>query len=57
MTGYVVDRDGEFKWFLTGTWDEQMEACRVVSQSAVRNGKPVYETDSSKVLWRKTPIK
>ncbi|KAF2358349.1 Oxysterol-binding protein [Trinorchestia longiramus] len=56
VTGYVVNREGEFKWFLTGTWDDSMEACRVVSQSIVRNGKPVYETDSSKVLWKRNPI-
>jgi len=53
VTGYVVDKDGKFKWFLTGTWDDKMEGCRVMSESTVRNGKPVYETDSSRVLWKR----
>lgn len=52
VTGYVVDSAGTFKWFLTGTWDEKMEACRVTSQT-VRQGKPVYETASPKVMWRR----
>lgn len=52
VTGYVVDSHGSFKWFLTGTWDEKIEACRVTSQS-MRHGKPVYETACPKVLWRR----
>lgn len=52
VTGYVVDSEGTFKWFITGTWDEKIEACRVTSQS-MRAGKPVYETGPPKVLWKR----
>ncbi|XP_069989959.1 oxysterol-binding protein 1 isoform X13 [Penaeus vannamei] len=55
VTGYVVDSEGTFKWFITGTWDEKIEACRVTSQS-MRAGKPVYETGPPKVLWKRNPI-
>ncbi|RXG69608.1 Oxysterol-binding protein 1 [Armadillidium vulgare] len=52
VTGYVVDSLGTFKWFLTGTWDEKIEGCLVTSQT-IRHGKPVYETSTPKVLWKR----
>ncbi|XP_050689095.1 oxysterol-binding protein 1-like [Eriocheir sinensis] len=55
VTGYVVDSEGTLKWFITGMWDEKIEACRVISQS-LRGGKPVYETGPPKVLWKRNPI-
>nr|XP_045616537.1 oxysterol-binding protein 1-like isoform X3 [Procambarus clarkii] len=55
VTGYVVDSDGTFKWFITGMWDEKIEACRVTSQS-MRAGKPVYETGPPKVLWKRNAV-
>ncbi|XP_063849848.1 oxysterol-binding protein 1-like isoform X6 [Scylla paramamosain] len=55
VTGYVVDSEGTLKWFITGMWDEKIEACRVISQS-LRGGKPVYETSPPKVLWKRNPI-
>lgn len=55
VTGYVVDSEGTLKWFITGMWDEKIEACRVISQS-IRAGKPVYETGPPKVLWKRNPI-
>ncbi|XP_076045090.1 oxysterol binding protein isoform X2 [Oratosquilla oratoria] len=56
VTGYVMDAEGTFKWFITGTWDDKLEACKVISQSQRSGGKPVYETGPPKVLWRRTPI-
>ncbi|CAL4067800.1 unnamed protein product, partial [Meganyctiphanes norvegica] len=55
VTGYVVDSEGVFKWFITGMWDEKIEACRVTSQT-MRGGKPVYETGPPKLLWKRNPI-
>ncbi|XP_045136068.1 oxysterol-binding protein 1-like isoform X6 [Portunus trituberculatus] len=55
VTGYVVDSEGTLKWFITGMWDEKIEACRVISQS-LRGGKPVYETGPPKVLWKRNPV-
>ncbi|XP_068247171.1 oxysterol-binding protein 1-like [Palaemon carinicauda] len=55
VTGYVVDSEGTFKWFITGTWNEKIEACRVTSQT-VRAGKPVYETGPPKILWKRNPV-
>ncbi|XP_042242239.1 oxysterol-binding protein 1-like isoform X2 [Homarus americanus] len=55
VTGYVVDSEGTFKWFITGMWDEKIEACRVTSQS-IRAGKPVYETGPPKVLWKRNTV-
>ncbi|XP_064088994.1 oxysterol-binding protein 1-like isoform X4 [Macrobrachium nipponense] len=55
VTGYVVDSEGTFKWFITGTWNEKIEACRVTSQN-MRGGKPVYETGPPKILWKRNPV-
>ncbi|XP_066954235.1 oxysterol-binding protein 1 isoform X10 [Macrobrachium rosenbergii] len=55
VTGYVVDSEGTFKWFITGTWNEKIEACRVTSQT-MRGGKPVYETGPPKILWKRNPV-
>ncbi|XP_071535193.1 oxysterol-binding protein 1 isoform X4 [Panulirus ornatus] len=55
VTGYVVDCEGTFKWFITGMWDEKIEACRVTSQS-IRAGKPVYETGPPRVLWKRNSV-
>lgn len=55
VTGYVVDSEGIFKWFITGMWDEKIEACRVTSQS-ISSGKRVYETEPPKLLWKRNPI-
>lgn len=55
MTGVVVNKDDQIKWVLNGTWDNKMEASRVVnsSQKSEKNSKPVIETETPKLIWKR----
>lgn len=56
MTGVIVNSDGDIKWVLNGTWDNKMEAAKVVnsSQKFVKgSSKPVVETGTPKLIWKR----
>ncbi|XP_076363799.1 oxysterol-binding protein 1-like isoform X2 [Tachypleus tridentatus] len=54
VTGVVTDKEGIAKWVLQGTWDHKIEGARVIgSQGSVR-GKPLLETSTPKVLWKRS---
>lgn len=55
VNGHVESRDGTYKWLIKGVWDEKVEASRVTLQST-SDGKPIYETHPSQVLWERKPI-
>ena len=54
VTGVVVDKNGSAKWVLQGSWDGKIEASRVVNGSNSNlKSKPVLETSTPKILWKK----
>lgn len=55
VTGVVVDSSGDAKWVLQGTWDNKVEASRVINSRSSK-GKPLLETSTPKVIWKKNPL-
>ncbi|XP_067136347.1 oxysterol-binding protein 1 isoform X2 [Centruroides vittatus] len=53
VTGVVTDKDGVAQWVLQGTWDNKIEAARVIGSPGSVKGKPLLETATPKVLWRR----
>jgi hypothetical protein len=53
VTGVVVDKDGTPKWVLQGTWDNKVEAAKVINSHGSTKGKPILETATPKVLWKR----
>ncbi|KAF7489040.1 Oxysterol-binding protein 1 [Sarcoptes scabiei] len=55
VTGLVVSKDEKIKWVLNGTWDNKMEACKVVNtkQLISKNSKPLVETGTPKLIWKR----
>ena len=50
-----MDSKGDAQWVLQGTWDCKVEASRVVNSRSSK-GKPILETSTPKVIWKKNPI-
>ncbi|XP_022252408.1 oxysterol-binding protein 1-like [Limulus polyphemus] len=53
VTGVVTDKEGTANWVLQGTWDHKIEGARVVGSEGSVRGKPVLETATPKVLWKR----
>jgi len=54
VTGVVTDSEGSVHWVLSGTWDNKLEAAKVLSSSQdLGKGKPRLETGPAKVLWKR----
>ncbi|XP_075591788.1 LOW QUALITY PROTEIN: oxysterol-binding protein 1 [Dermatophagoides farinae] len=55
VTGVVLSKDEKIKWVLNGTWDNKMEACKVLNptQLTSKSSKPVIETGTPKLIWRR----
>uniref|UniRef100_A0A646QFV7 Oxysterol-binding protein n=1 Tax=Hemiscolopendra marginata TaxID=943146 RepID=A0A646QFV7_9MYRI len=54
VTGVVADPDGNIHWVLTGTWDNKLEAAKVIKTFQDEGkGKPRLETSNPKVLWKR----
>ncbi|RWS29937.1 hypothetical protein B4U80_06650 [Leptotrombidium deliense] len=53
VTGVVIDKNGIPKWVLQGTWDMKMEAAKVISSHGSSKGKPILETATPKVIWKR----
>ena len=57
VTGVVVNARGEAEWVLQGTWDNRMEASKVInSHGSSAKGKPILETSTPRLIWKKNPI-
>lgn len=56
VKGCVMDQSGAFQWFLTGTWDDKMEGCRVLRASERSSDRPAYETGDNTLLWQRNPL-
>ncbi|CAH8562214.1 unnamed protein product [Schistosoma intercalatum] len=56
VTGAVLDKSGDVRYVLNGTWDDSLEYAPVVSTRHSRNGKPVLETGPARVLWQSNPL-
>ncbi|VDO85513.1 unnamed protein product [Schistosoma mattheei] len=52
----VLDKSGDVRYVLNGTWDDSLEYAPVVSTRHSRNGKPVLETGPARVLWQSNPL-
>ncbi|GFS49316.1 oxysterol-binding protein 1 [Nephila pilipes] len=53
VTGVVTDHEGNAKFVLQGTWDNKMEAARVLNSHGSVKGKPLLETSTPKTIWRR----
>ncbi|RWS12708.1 hypothetical protein B4U79_11050 [Dinothrombium tinctorium] len=53
VTGVVIDKNGQPRWVLQGTWDAKMEAAKVISSHGSSKGKPILETATPRVIWKR----
>lgn len=53
VTGFVSDPDGNPIWVLQGTWDSQMEYARVISTTGSQGSRPVIESASPRLVWKR----
>lgn len=53
VTGAVMTRDGSVKWVMGGTWDDHIEASRVINTLKTNKGTPVFETEPLSTLWKR----
>lgn len=53
VTGVVTDQTGNARWVLQGTWDTKIETSKVIGSHGSVKGKPLLETTTPKVLWRR----
>jgi len=53
VTGAVMNREGAVKWVVGGTWDDYMEASKVVNTLKTNKGTPVFETEPQTQLWKR----
>ncbi|XP_013784959.1 oxysterol-binding protein 1-like [Limulus polyphemus] len=53
VTGVVYDKEGNHQWILQGMWDNKMEGAKVLKVNSSGNGKPVVETATYKLLWKR----
>lgn len=53
ITGVVTDSSGNARWVLQGTWDAKIETSKVIGAHGSVKGKPLLETTTPKVLWRR----
>ena len=58
VTGVILDKAGQARFILSGTWDKKMECARVqhISNEKSGKGKPVYQTGTPKLLWHQKPL-
>lgn len=55
VKGVVMNRDGQVKWVINGTWDNKIEIAPAISSSG-SSDSPVYKTGNYKTIWsRKLP--
>ncbi|UYV77650.1 OSBP [Cordylochernes scorpioides] len=53
VKGVVTNAEGAAKWVLQGTWDSKLEVARVVGSPGSVKGKPLLETATPRVAWRR----
>lgn len=53
VTGAVMNREGAVKWVVGGTWDDYIEASKVVNTLKTNKGTPVFETEPQMLLWKR----
>ena len=53
VTGVVVDKDNSPKWVLQGTWDNKIEAAKVIDSQGTSKGKPILETSTPRIIWKR----
>lgn len=54
VKGCVMDKDGDVKWVINGTWDSKVDIAPVISVSGTPEN-PVYKTGEYKMVWRVRP--
>jgi len=56
VKGCVMDRDGNVRWVVSGTWDNKIDIAPVISTERANPDNPVYKTGPYKTAWkRKSP--
>lgn len=57
VTGVVQDKDDVVRWVLQGTWDDHMDALKVIkgSPAAEKSDKSVFETLPARRIWTVNP--
>lgn len=53
VKGTILDSKGDIKWVIKGTWDEQVEAAKVIRVSTDSRGKQIIDTGPPEVLWKR----
>ncbi len=50
-----MNKNDEIKWVLQGTWDNKMEAAKVINSSPKlsKGSKPMVETGTLKKIWQR----
>jgi len=48
-----MNREGAVKWVVGGTWDDYIEASKVVNTLKTNKGTPVFETEPQMLLWKR----
>lgn len=48
-----MNREGAVKWVVGGTWDDYIEASKVVNTLKTNKGTPVFETEPQALLWKR----
>ncbi|CAG9854060.1 unnamed protein product [Phyllotreta striolata] len=51
VKGVVIDTDGNVKWVVNGTWDNQVDIAPVIGASDSNDS--IYETDQPIVAWKR----
>lgn len=53
VKGCVMDKDGQARWVVTGTWDGKIEIAPVTGQKGTKDN-PIYQTGPYTVIWTRT---
>lgn len=54
VKGFVMNREGEVKWIIEGTWDNKIQIARVLStEPSSTHENPQYSTEPFQVIWQR----
>nr|CAH7728422.1 unnamed protein product [Callosobruchus chinensis] len=54
VKGVVMDKSGNVRWIVNGTWDQQVEIAKVTGNTGTASN-PIYETGASILAWKRRP--
>lgn len=48
-----MDKDGQARWVVSGTWDGKIEIAPVTGQRGTKDN-PIYQTGPYSIIWTRT---